>query len=463
MLMNLFVLDKVTMPEAIRQTVDRSGSVEEAVERFLDEVHDWARAAMKHTGPGYTSDSHDGGTFMTPWQVLLQAREVPEVFGFFKAYRDAAKAHFEQAGQWHHGYWKEQEAHHGTEHFDIYLHTLWQLDGDDDATHRQMIDAAEHILNRVPEVPAWYDIETDRFRSFYLGTETVGKPGPQRPEHLRFASMTLHVHDMTGEMAYLEHAARYVADWTDAILEGPALPKGLDAEGGVYGSDDESDFRTACGAAPADLSGNDKRAENLLASAACDTLLRLYQKTGVMQFDLAARRILDVAAPTLADTAAWQVQGGIGRYCDATGSTRWDDDLAHVPEQALREVGTLVMHPEVDHPRDTFRMGRRHDMPVYEDNHGDEAPSPLLQMLVGRVIDNDDLKKRALDTGRTMLAMARRAYGDVTEHGCTSRAAHSIARGHGRRNGCGVVTDVLGPLIRDRLKAQDEEGSPPSS
>ncbi|MFW5798894.1 MAG: hypothetical protein ACOCXX_04485, partial [Planctomycetota bacterium] len=454
-----------TMPDVIRQTVDRSSCVDEAVERFLDEVHDWARAAIEHTGPNYTSDSHDGGTFMTPWLVLMQAREVPDVFDFFKAYRDAAKAHFEQAGHWHHGYWKQQEAHHGTEHFDIYLHTLWQLQPDDDATHRQMIDAAEHILNRVPEVPAWYEVETDRFISFYLGTEQVGKPGPQRPDHLRFTSMALHVHDMTGGMDYLEHAARYVADWADAIQQGPALPRGLDADGGIYDSsnDDESDFRSACGAAPTDLSANDKRAENLLASGACDTLLRLYQKTGVVQFDLAARRILDVAAPALADAAAWQVQGGIGRYRDATGSTRWDDDIARVPDRSIRPVDTLVMHPEVDHPRENFRVGRRHDMPVYKDDHGDEAPSPLLQMLVGRVTDNDDLKRHALDVGRTMLAMARRAYGDVNQHGCTSRAAHSIARGHGRRNGCGVVTEVLGSIIRDRLKARHEEDSPLSS
>ena len=46
-----------------------------------------------------------------------------------------------------------QEAHHGTEHFELFLGMLYRLDPDDAATTAQLLDAAEHIVNSVPGIP----------------------------------------------------------------------------------------------------------------------------------------------------------------------------------------------------------------------------------------------------------------------------------------------------------------------
>ena len=69
------------------------------------------------------------------------------------------------SGQWLDGYWRRQEAHHGPEHFDLFLRALWELDPKDAETVRQFDDAAEHIGNWKPGLPDWYDWERGVFVS----------------------------------------------------------------------------------------------------------------------------------------------------------------------------------------------------------------------------------------------------------------------------------------------------------
>jgi hypothetical protein len=38
-------------------------------------------------------------------------------YPFLRTLRDKINTHFNDAGGWHHGYWKQHEVHHGTEHF----------------------------------------------------------------------------------------------------------------------------------------------------------------------------------------------------------------------------------------------------------------------------------------------------------------------------------------------------------
>jgi hypothetical protein len=438
-------------PEPIRREVAYSAGLEEACERFLDLIGAWTGRVREAYPDGYVSDSHDGGTFMLPWLAYMRARDDDAAWRFFAQYRDAARQHFEAAGQWRHGYWKRQEAHHGTEHFDLYLYALWLMDPGDGATVAQFEDAAEHIGNWAPGFPDWFDWQGGVFRSTYLGTEHVGEPEGNVPDHLRFASMALGAYEMTGRSRYLEFARVYGGRWADGIVDGPSLPVGLRADSAAYQQDViPGTYAGFAGAAPKDLNREVLRAENLIASEAVSVLLRLRIRTGEKRFGKAVDRLLEVAAESLESPIAWQVHGNLRRYRSVTGSDRFDEAIASVAEGALRTVKTLTLDPVVEHAGGTSQMGMRGDLPEWTDEAGEPAPSPLLQTLVALTKEDDDLLTRAVDLGRTYLALGLEAYGDVAEHGCTSRAAHAVARGHGRLDGCGVVTECLGPALERR-------------
>jgi len=185
--------------DGLTVVVAESASLAEAADAFLDEMRAWVEAVLEAHADGFVSDSHDGGTFMVPWGVHARATGDRRAVEFMRRYRDGAKARFEASDQWLDGYWRRQEAHHGPEHFGLFLRALWELDPKDAETVRQFEDAAEHVGNWKPGLPDWYDWDRDVFRSFFLGTEHVGEPGPDVPEHVRFVALALTAREMTGK------------------------------------------------------------------------------------------------------------------------------------------------------------------------------------------------------------------------------------------------------------------------
>ena len=57
------------------------------------------------------------------------------------------------------------------------------------------------------------------------------------------------------------------------------------------------------------------------------------------------------------------------------------------------------------------------------------------------------LHARAVDLARTYFLLARAAFPDGRDHGCSARSVSAIARGHGRENHAGMTTAVLGPAL----------------
>jgi len=433
--------------------VEQSASVPQAVEGFLEEMRAWSERVEAAHPDGWQSDSHDGGTFMTSWEVYVRATEDTRPLEFMRRYRDDARAHFEQTDQWLHGYWRKQEAHHGTEHFGLFLQSLWRLAPEDAETIRQVEDAAEHIGNWVKEIPAWYDWEEGLFRSFPLGTETVGDPAINIPDHVRFVDIALLAEEMTGAGRYLELADHYGGRWADALLDGPQLPVGLDGAGAAYDlGGDRPRYRAFAGAAPEDLTANLPRVENLITSGVPDVLLRLWRHTGEDRFRDAAARIVEVAAEVLDNPVAWQAQATVRRFRECTGSTDHDERVRAVPPESIRPVSRLTLVQDPEEPCVTCPLGMRADKPDWLDEEGRPAPSPLLMALRALVDDDRALLARALDLGLAHFRLGQQAYGDTAHHGCGSRSLSAVARGHGRLDGAGVVTEVLGPAL-DRLKA----------
>jgi len=436
------------MAKSLTLRVEPSASLRQAAENFLDEVRAWVERVIEANPDGVTSDSHDGGTFMVPWAVYAQASGDGRVAEFMRSYRDNAKAHFEAAGKWLDGYWRTQEAHHGPEHFQLFMHTLWSLDPTDAETVRQFEDAAEHIGNWKDGFPKWYDEERGMLRSFHLGTESVGKAAPNVPEHVRFVDMAVKAHEMTGAGRYLEFARAYGGRWAEAVLAGPELPVALDEDGAVYDlAADRERYRAFAGAAPKDLTQDLPRAENLLASGVPDVMLRLWQITGEDTFRAAAERITDAAAAALDSPIAWQCQAAVRRYRETTGSDRYDEQVAALAGVCGPQLEQLTIVPEVEGKPMGDPMGMRRDKPDWLDERGGLAPGPLLWALCGLVTDDEALLTRAVDLGAAHFRLGQRAFGDVTAHGCGSRSLSAVARGHGRLNGAGVVTEVLAPAL----------------
>ena len=436
------------MDEHLTIEVEQSPSLKDARGRFLGEMCAWAERVISAHPSGITPTGHDGCTFITPWAVYARASGDGRVADFMRKCRDNAKAHFEAAGKWLDGYWRRQEAHHGTEHFDIFLHALWQLSPDDAETVRQFEDAAEHIGNWKSGFPEWYDWRRGVFRSFHLGTEHVGEPSVNVPDHVRFLSLALGAFKMTGRTRYLDLARQYGGRWADAILTAPELPVGLDENGAAYTlGRDQTAYRSFAGAAPDDLSANPPRAENLLASGVPDVMLRLWQLTSDLPFRDAATRITDAAAIELASPIAWQAHAAVRRWRVVTGSDRYDAQVRALAGACVRRIETLTMVPVTTERRRQDAMGLRRDKPDWLDERREPAPSPLLWALCATVTEDEAMMTRAVDLGLAYFRLAQRAFGDEAEHGCGAASLCAVARGHGRLNGAGVVTEVLSPAL----------------
>ena len=177
-------------------------------------------------------------------------------------------------------------------------------------------------------------------------------------------------------------------------------------------------------------------------------MLWLWELTGEGMFKQAARHITDVAAEVVHNPIAWQAQAAVRRYRALTGSDRYDHALHSAPEDQFRPVEELTLLTGPEDPVVTCPLGMRSDKPAWLDSEGRPAPSPLLWALKGIVEDDEAWLARAVDLGRAHFELAQRAYGDVTSHGCGSRSLTAVARGHGRLNGAGVVTEVLNPALR---------------
>ncbi len=459
----------------IKKHVTPSSDFHEAKVRFLDQVQRWIQACIHDYADAPPTDVHDQATYTTGWEPYLgadhDAATQASALAFMKQVRDDIGEHFTHKGMWKHGYWTMQEAHHGTEHFELFLGALLRLDPTDEVTQAQFLDAAEHIGNWVPEIPLWFDEETGQFRSMYMGTEGVRTaPGMELniPDHVRFVNLCLIAHKVvspssTETSRYLALATRYATLWAEAILAHPTLPVGLLPSGPVYDltGDSESAYRAFAGMA-GHLDDNVDRTENMLASGAIQAFLTLWQYTHQAEFRRAAERLLDILATQLPDADAGAAADAIRFYRRRTGDHRYDKYVMDVMS-TLNPFGfdALGLDPDVQRPARPHGIGKRTDMPNwYELKNDDAVPrrhNPVLMAVAAEIAADATpamagaptgaLAARALDLARTYFELACEALPDGRHHGCAANTVSAIARGHGRENHAGMLTAVLDPLL----------------
>lgn len=429
-----------------------SNSPQEACDGFLSEVKTWAHACVDRYAGQPPTDGHDQLTYTTGWEPYLIACRDEEVFQFLSAARDETAAHFVRTGAWRHGYWRMQEAHHGTEHFELFLGFLLRVDPGSPETVRQIVDMAEHLGNWSPDVPEWFDHTTGLFRSLYFGADVIreDKHELNLADHLRCANILLLAHDATRERRYLELAESYSRRWAAAICEGDGcLPLGITRDGAIYSAsglkeEDYPEFPGLVGGLQTELD----RAENILASGGIQLFLRLWQETRAEVFLDAARRLLQVLSSELGDADAGPVADAIRRFRRITGRRDFDglvtQAVAKLTPFAIRSMKlALSQNPD----RRSKGVGKRADLPVWSEDDRPRRHDPILLALAAEIQEDPLLAARAVDLARTCFVLSTKLLPDGRDHGCAARTVSAVARGHGRNNHAGMTTSVLLPTM----------------
>jgi len=438
----------------LRIRIPESASLAAACAAFLDETGRWVRDCIDRYADAPPTDGHDQMTFTTAWVPYIRARRDERALAFMKRMRDRIADHFHQTAAWRHGYWRMQEAHHGTEHFELFLGTLTDLDDADRRTGDQLFDAAEHLANLAPAVDDWFDRPSGLFRSTHFGADGIRDEPACRlnlPDHFRCVNVALLAAKWKMRLVFLDVATRHGRQWAEAICRGEQLPLALSPEGPIYGFSTEAGrtyHQWAGQAMPQDSPVN--RAENLLASGAVEGLLRLANeaKTGRDLFLAAARRLLDVLATQLADPDAGAAAAALRTHRLFTGDDRYDAALLGAVNP-LQPYGftELSLDPQVSRPQRPSGIGKRSDMPLWFEDGRPRRHNPILLAAAAEITADQRLACRAVDLARAYFHLARQAYPDGRDHGCSARSVSAIARGHGRDNNAGVVTAVLAPLM----------------
>ena len=320
---------------------------------------------------------------------------------------------------------------------------------------RQLDDVAEHMGNWSTGTPDWFDWDRRRFHSLFFGAD--GKePGMalNSPDHLRCVNICLlaasNPETATIQNRSLELAAAYAGEWADAILAGDALPIALTADDIVYqfSDDDEALYYSFMGEAP-DLQSEVDRAENLLGSDAINTFLRLWRETGELRFRRAAERLLEPLATQLTDADAGAAADAVRAYRRWTGEGRYDGAvLDAVNALDPFDMTEVTLDTEFKRPaRRESGVGKRSDAPRWLEDGRERRHNPITLAVAAEIQGDSALQTRAVDVARTYFLLARAAFADGRDHGCSARSVSAVARGHGRENHAGMTTAVLGPAL----------------
>ncbi|MHB9131762.1 MAG: hypothetical protein ACYDBB_11820 [Armatimonadota bacterium] len=434
---------------ALTITLPRSETLAAGITQFLAEIEAWMADCRARYADAMPTDGHDQLTYTTGWAPVLAHRIDHRALAFMTRERDRVREHFTRTGQWEHGYWTMQEAHHGTEHFTLFLETLRRLNPTDAATREQFLDAAEHLGNWAPQVPAWFDWDNGLFRAMHFGTVIVSEEAGEAvnmADHFRCIDMSMQAYAMSSECRYLELATAAARRWAEAMLAESALPLGLAPTGPIYALPVDAETRYRSFAGMAGTLGDDvDRAENFLASGAIGVLLRLWMLTKEQCYRLAAERLLEVLATQLGDPDAGVVADAVRTYRRCTGDTRFDALLcAAVP---LTTCERLTLETVARRPTRPHGVGKRADMPNWHEDDQPRRTNPITLSVAAEITGDEEMATRAVDFARGYMMLARRAFPDGREHGCAAQTVNAITCGHGRENHAGVTTAVLAPIM----------------
>ena len=432
-----------------------------------NEMGRWLKQSMLLDPPGPNDGGEDEANYALAWfphYLITGDAAVLKHFDMLKAAllgwvkRDCV-----------HGYEPKAEAHHGPEPFLLFLPRYIGLVPEDAEAVHLLTDAAEHIGNWVPEIPAWYDYDRDTFIGYNIGTRDVVNGEKDRyelAEHFRFIHIALAAYRVTGEERYLTWALRYGTKRAERLIAAPdpmPLLWTLDGEGLDEAAVNAKNLHRLV--ASSHHIPNDPLAgiEVLLASGAIYALGDLYLLSGEEIFKTAAKRIVEPLVTSLSDPFNDPAAAALSYYRWTFEDTGFDaairSELADVPD-ASPELLALVF-PQENRRREPG-VGKRADMAYWGEWSDDGSVRPIREpstatlTLAYQVTGNRTYAMRALQGAGTRLGMARRVLRGGREHADMGGAVCSVAAGHGRNWGQGAVTACYGPLLLGTREVQGE-------
>lgn len=416
-----------------------------------EQMDQWWGRGVSDYGERAWGGGHDQGTFAASWIEHLRLTGNAQLRDFIARLRASCLQW--GPGAFTHGYWPRQEAHHGPEHFIIFLARLWRMDPTDAEIAEALDDAAEHIGNWAHGVPHWYDYNRSRFISWSLGTEVVGEEARfayQSPEHFKVLQMALVAHLATGNRRYLDLASGYADFWAGHILEG-AIPAVL------FPLTDPEQIARRYGER---LSGERRlprldALERHVAAWSIDTFLDLFELAGESRYLDVVRVMLEGLVRHAGDPYADPVAPLFSRYRRLSGDGGFDAELLlaipapHAEYDALRSNVMAFDDGPAPHP---MGLGRRRDAPLwgYRDGDGqlfeETGPSPAALMLRFELTGEEAAATRAFELAAARMGLALGAgLGHGWSHGCAGNTVSAVAFGHGRMPGAGAVMATLYP------------------
>lgn len=430
-----------------------SETPEEACELFLKDLKIWAYDCIERYEDRLPTENHDQLTYVTGWEPYIMASRDKHVIDFLISEQEKTADHFRKTDLWKHGYWRMQEAHHGTEHFELFLGFITRVLPDNETTVSQLIDAVEHIGNWSKEIPEWFDYSTGLFRSLYFGTDGVRADEYElnMPDHLRCANLLMLAYNVTKDSKYFQLAEAYSELWAEAICNpGKPLPIGINRDGPIYeltGSSEET-YRSFAGMAGM-LDNELDRAENILASGGIQLFLKIWKVGKRDIFLRAANRLLTIISTALNDVDAGPVADLIRFYRNVTGNRDLDLIIIQATENLKPfEIQSIGLDLPENLKKRPPGVGKRSDMPVWYENGKPRTHNPILLSLAAEISEDPMLATRAVDIARAYFNLATQLLEDGRHHGCAARTVSAVARGHGRNNHSGMATAVLMPIIK---------------
>lgn len=427
-----------------------------ACNNMLKTLKNWADMCIREFSFSEPNNSHDQLTYTVGFAPLYKYQNDEKILTFMKNERDKMKNYFEKNGEWLYGYWKKQEAHHGTEHFDLFIRELYKLDKNDEETIKTMTDVANIITHENENVPKWYNSENNLFNSMFLGSQVVGESLENNmnvPEHLRIINLILLAYEMTENKKYLEFSERYMEKWTSALLTD--IPLGVNQNGSIYAFEKENEqlYRSFVEMMPSDMNNVVDKTENIFASEGVDVLLYLYKYTKNDVYLKCAENLIDVLVSQICDVDAGSVCGVIRMYRNITGKNTYDKLVIDTAKTYnLDEIDTISLEPcnrgiKKGMGSKESGIGKRVDLSLYYENDKSRKCNPLVVALAAEIQMDKKLAAQAVNLASSYLQLAIEVYPSGRHHGCCATSVSAIARGHGREDNFGMVTAVLDPIM----------------
>ena len=431
-----------------------------AKQRLLDVLGAWLSDAIPRHQSEPWHGVHDEGTFLTSWREYYLHTHDDRV-------KKLAFALFDHAETWMtkhfvNGYYPLHEVHHGIEHFIIFLAWLYELDPTYPGLAARFQGAAQHLAKSNPKSHPWFDFQRNRFTSLYLGSKkTKPKLNLNIVEHFRFLRLACYGLATSPVSSPLRAPLNqvlnsYTDEWTERILTSDLIPVYLDS-----GKATETGFQKALqsfiGAAPREMTPI-TRSEIHIANGTPDFFMDRYVATQ-------KRAYLDVVQKILAPLTDQL----LSPYAHPVGDLLWRahrlglnldipsilDSCHNLYDQIVDQPLHVSLNLDVKWGTTGYKgtVGFRKDMPelVITNSHEERVilPSPATWGLCYRITKDPRYLQVGLSLALAVFQAGQPLFKDDREHGCGSRALHSICVGHGRNWGAGFVSTILRAALND--------------